>query len=180
MWKCRSVSHSSCVRRFVTAWTVACQAPLSMGFSRQEYWSGLPFPSPGDLPNPGIELGSPALQAVSLPSEPLGKPTLIDTYRQLTQCWVTATQRFIMVILYNFKNVNLFRFTLSLFRDKFVPHWFYLGGNDQKGLIPPTYYSGNVVCFPPLFGGLGPERYSHFYDNWFACSEKAFIEFAPQ
>ena len=49
-------------------WTVACQAPLSMEFSRQEYWSGLPFPSPGDLPDPGIEPGSPALQADSLPS----------------------------------------------------------------------------------------------------------------
>ena len=52
-----------------TPWTVACQAPLSMGFSRQEYWSGLPLPSPGDLPNPGIELGSPALKADSLPTE---------------------------------------------------------------------------------------------------------------
>ena len=52
-----------------TPWTVACQALLSMGFSRQEYWSGLPFPSPGDLPDPGIEPGSPALQADSLPSE---------------------------------------------------------------------------------------------------------------
>ena len=49
--------------------TIACQAPLSMGFSRQEYWSGLPFPSPGDLPNPGIELGSPAPQADTLPTE---------------------------------------------------------------------------------------------------------------
>ena len=51
-----------------TPWTVAHQAPLSMGFSRQEYWSGLPFPSPGDLPNPGIEPKSPALQADSLPT----------------------------------------------------------------------------------------------------------------
>ena len=50
------------------------QAPLSMEFSRQEYWSGLPFSSPGDLPDPGIELMSPALQVDSLPSEPLGKP----------------------------------------------------------------------------------------------------------
>ena len=55
-------------------WTVAYQAPQSMEFSRQEYWSGLPFPSPGDLPNPGIEPGSPALQAKALPSEPPGKP----------------------------------------------------------------------------------------------------------
>ena len=58
------------VRLFVTLWKVAYQAPPSMGFSRQEYWSGLPFPSPGDLPNPGIEPGSPALQTDGLPSEP--------------------------------------------------------------------------------------------------------------
>ena len=57
----------------VTPWTVPHQTPLSMEFSRQEYWSGLPFPSPGDLPNPGIESGSPELQADSLPSEPQGK-----------------------------------------------------------------------------------------------------------
>ena len=55
---------------FVIPWTVARQASLSMGFPRQEYWSGLPFPSPGDLPDPGIEPGSPALQADSLLSEP--------------------------------------------------------------------------------------------------------------
>ena len=58
---------------FVTPWTVAHQASLSMGFSRQWYWSGLPFPSPGDLPDPGTESRSSALQAVSLPSEPPGK-----------------------------------------------------------------------------------------------------------
>ena len=57
------------VRLFVTPWTVAYQAPLSMGFSRQEYWSGLPFPSPGDIPNSGIEPWSPALQADALISE---------------------------------------------------------------------------------------------------------------
>ena len=56
----------------VTPWTVAHQAPLSKGLSRQEYWSGLPFPSPGDLPNPGIKPKSPALQADSLLSEPPG------------------------------------------------------------------------------------------------------------
>ena len=62
------------VRLFATPWTVAHQASLSMGFSRQEYWSGVPFPSPGDLPNPGIEPRSPALQADALTSEPPGKP----------------------------------------------------------------------------------------------------------
>ena len=66
----KSLSH---VRLFATPWTVAYQAPPSMGFSRQECWSGLPFPFPGDLPDPGIEPGSPALQADTLPSEPPGK-----------------------------------------------------------------------------------------------------------
>ena len=61
------------VRLFVTPWTVAYQAPPFMGFSRQEYWSGLPFPSPGDLHDPGIEPGSPAFQADALTSEPPGK-----------------------------------------------------------------------------------------------------------
>ena len=66
------------VRLFATPWTIAHQAPPSMGFSRQEYWSGLPFPSPGDLPNPGIEPRSPALQADALTSEPPGKPTYMQ------------------------------------------------------------------------------------------------------
>ena len=57
------------VRLFVTPWTVAYQAPLSMGFSRQEYWSGVPFPSLGDLPDPGIEPGSPTLEVDALTSE---------------------------------------------------------------------------------------------------------------
>ena len=68
-----SLSH---VRLFVTSWTLAHQAPLSLEFSRQEYWSGQPFPSPGDLPHPDTEPRSPALQADSLPSEPPGKPNV--------------------------------------------------------------------------------------------------------
>ena len=68
------VKSLSCVRLFATPWTVTYQAPLSMRFSRQEYWSGLPFPSPGDLPDPGIEPGSPALESDALTSEPPGKP----------------------------------------------------------------------------------------------------------
>jgi len=63
----------------VIAWAVACQAPLFMELSKQEYWSGLLFPSPGDLPDPGIKLVSPALQANSLPSEPPGKQSDILT-----------------------------------------------------------------------------------------------------
>ena len=69
--KVKLLSH---VRPFATLWT-AYQAHPSMEFSKQEYWSGLPFPSPGDLPNPGIEPGSPALQADSLLSEPSEKPS---------------------------------------------------------------------------------------------------------
>ena len=64
----------SCAQLFVTSWTAAQQAPLSMRFSRQGYWSGLPFASPGDHPDPEIEPGSPALQADSLPTEPPGEP----------------------------------------------------------------------------------------------------------
>ena len=80
----------SCVRLFATPWTAAHQAPVSMGFFRQEYWSGLPFPSPGDLPDPGIEPRSPVLQADALTSEPPGKPAnlgpnlVADTYGCIT------------------------------------------------------------------------------------------------
>ena len=81
-----------------TPWTAAHQAPLSMGFSRQEYWGGLPRPPPGDLPNPGIKPRSPALQADSFPSEPPGKPKNIGVgsltlfqgifLTQKTQPWI--------------------------------------------------------------------------------------------
>ena len=71
------------VQLFGIPWTVVYQASLSMGFSRQEYWNGLPFPSPGDLPDPGIEPRSPALQAEALPSEPPGKKKVnISNYLQ--------------------------------------------------------------------------------------------------
>ena len=76
-WKVVCVCVCVCVSRSVvsdsvTLWIVAWQAHLSMEFSRQEYWSELPFPFPGDLPNPGIEPGPPTLQADSLPSDPPG------------------------------------------------------------------------------------------------------------
>ena len=75
------LSHFSCVRFFATPWTVAHQAPLPMGFSGQEYWSGLPFPAPGDLPYPGIESVSPvapALQVDSLPLSHQGSQTYVN------------------------------------------------------------------------------------------------------
>ena len=76
------VKSLSCVRLFATPWTVAYQAPQSMEFSKQEYWSGLPFPSPGDLPNPGIKPRYPSLQADALLSEPPNK------YKKKPRCWM--------------------------------------------------------------------------------------------
>ena len=89
---CAVLSH---VRLIVTPWTVAHQASPSMGFFRQEYWSGLPFPPPGDLPDPGTKLASPlslALQADSLYTEPSGKP-LSSWYA----CWVGVTGTWLRV-----------------------------------------------------------------------------------
>ena len=77
------LSHFSHVWLFAALRTVAPQAPLSMGFSRQEYWSGLPCPPSGDLPNPGIEPRSPTLQADSLPSEPPGKARISRTEQRM-------------------------------------------------------------------------------------------------
>ena len=83
VWKWKSLSR---VRLFSTPWTVACQAPLPMGFSRQECWNGLPLPSPGDILNPGIEPWSPTLQADSLLSEP---PRVVVMYTKVTQSYLT-------------------------------------------------------------------------------------------
>ena len=74
---CCVLSCFSRVQLFATPWTVACQAPLFDGISRQEYWSGLPCPLPGDLSDPGIKPTSPALQVDSLPSEPQGSPMTV-------------------------------------------------------------------------------------------------------
>ena len=77
-WYCQQVMPVHlCTRLLVTPWTEDYQAPPSMGFSRQEYWNGVPFPSLEDLPDPGIKPGSPTLQAETLPSEPPGKPTFL-------------------------------------------------------------------------------------------------------
>ena len=73
----------SCVQLFAIPWTVAQQAPLSTGFSRQEYWSGLPFPSPGDLPDPGIKSSFPALAGGFFTTGPPGKPKSLIVAVQL-------------------------------------------------------------------------------------------------
>ena len=82
----------------MTLWTIAHQAPLSIGFSRQEYWSGLPCPPPGDLPNPGIDR-SPALQADSLPSEPRGKPNYLHYLLSFSQSYARCLHLLILVVL---------------------------------------------------------------------------------
>ena len=85
------------VRLFATPWTVAHQAPPSMGFSRQEYWSGLPFPFPGNLPNPGIEPGSPSLEADTLTSEHQGSPIKYSSPLEFT--YVSESESVLNIIL---------------------------------------------------------------------------------
>ena len=82
--KGKSLSH---VRLFATPWTVAYQAPRSVGFSRHEYWSGLPFPSPADLPYPVIKPRSPALQADALLTELPGKPRITEKWSSRVAPW---------------------------------------------------------------------------------------------
>ena len=134
----------SCLSLFVTPWTVARQASLSMEFFKQEYWSGLPFPSPEDLPDPGIEPWSPTLQADSLPFELQGSPnwmlnwdsngifntsylcewqssrprvTLKDSFRILFFWWVQYTQ--LMSILVHIKLIILLH--LNIFFQTILP-----------------------------------------------------------
>ena len=83
------VKSLSRVRVFATPWKVTYEAPRSVGFSRQDYWSGLPFPSPGDSPNPEIKPRSPALQTGALPSEPPGKPKFYKYYTVHVRDWAS-------------------------------------------------------------------------------------------
>ena len=88
------LSLSSCVQLFVTPWTIACQAPLSIGFSWQEYWNGLPYPPPGDLPDPGIKPASPGLlhcQVDSLPLSHKGSPFMyVCMYVRFWPCLIAC------------------------------------------------------------------------------------------
>ena len=93
----KKVKSLSRVRLCAAPWTVAYQAPPSMGFSRQECWSGLPFPSPGDLPDPGIKPRSPALQADALLSEPMQKYMLNDSISRKSLGYMNkCTQRLLI------------------------------------------------------------------------------------
>ena len=105
----------SCVQLFATPWTVACQAPLSMIFPRQKYWGGLPFPSPGNLPDPGIESVFPALASGFFATEPRGKPCCIPLHYFKECCSGSSYFQINLIILrFNFKTYRGFRVALIL------------------------------------------------------------------
>ena len=105
--KRNSVSHCY-AQLFVTPWTVAYQAPPSKEFSREEYWSGLPFPSPGDLPDPGIESGFPALQVDSVLSEPPRNPCLHVCYWHICIIYTcTYRQTYIHIYMYVYMYISV-------------------------------------------------------------------------
>ena len=138
----------SCVQLFETPWTIAGQAPLSMGFSRQEYWGGLSFPSPGNLPDLGIESVSPALQADSLPSEPPGKPddqqmqkkvlTKFGTHlwlkKKLQKVDVEGTHLNIIKAIFDKPSANIILSGEKLKAFSLRPEW-------DKGVHSPHFYS---------------------------------------
>ena len=105
------LTHFSRVQLFATLWTVACQAPLSMGFSRQEYWSRLPCLRPGGLPDPGIEPGSPALQADSLPIDPHGKPNIMPSMWQVLH----NLSYYILYVKYEIDFLECYNFLILFF-----------------------------------------------------------------
>ena len=138
----------SCVQLFITPWTVALQAPLSLGFPRQEYWSGLPLPSPGDLPDPGIEpafLASSALAGGFFTTEPSGKP-----------CFSVYNPK--ILPLYRCRGVNRQSYTLEL--TGLGCELEFLGSRHYLSFLPPdsaalcvlmaSVFSGHLHDFPFL------------------------------
>ena len=127
-WK-KSYDHSeevkllSCVRLFATRWTVAHQAPLSMGFSGQEHWSGLPFPSPGDLPDPGIKPRSPALQADTLTSKPPGKPLDMTTLDSILKSRDYFTNKGASSQSYGFSSSHVWMWELGYKESWALKNW---------------------------------------------------------
>ena len=126
----------SVVSDSATPWTVALQAPLSMEFSRQEYWKGLPCPPPGDLPHPAIEPSSPTLQAHSLPAEPPGKPmnTGVDSLSLLQGIFPTQESNQGLLhcrwILYQLSYRGLF--LVSMHFRQLGAVWIHLFGTDHS------------------------------------------------
>ena len=146
-----SVSHSLCLL-FETPWAVALQAPLSMGFSRQEYWSGLPSPSPGDLPDPGIKPRSPTLWADSLPSEPPGKPNhkpwcFIIKAQSL---WLVKTFStiFLKCLFFGLRNPTLSHVSLSLWPFQFHLDVHHLDTSVSRSSVVDSFlFSSHIIYF---------------------------------
>ena len=131
-----------CVWLFAIPWTVALQAPLAMGFPRQEYWSGLPFLPPGDLPDPGIKSRSPTLQADSLPCELSGKP--------LHTCYLWL----LIVLPFTLKNHSSLDDTFNELNSHPM---------NQLFLMSLPYWSNvGPHCFPPVYN-LAPTYISRLY-----------------
>ena len=128
------------VQLFATPWTVACQAPPSMGFSKQGSWSGMPFPSPGDLPNPGIELGSPALKADSLPTEPPGKP-LTTVWGQKNTFHASRNKKKAEIVILISEKIDFQSKTVT--RAKEGHHIVIKGSIQQEDITTVNIYSSN-------------------------------------
>ena len=141
----------SCVRLFVNPWTVACQAPLSMGFSMQGYWRGLPCPPSGDCPNPGIKPRSPTLQVDSLPSELPGKALYTDilywSFYTDTLYWFllvlkTSDQCFVFTVYWrNPSHSKTHSSDLNKYLSTFIV-WYVLGPVRSWGTVSERPISG--------------------------------------
>ena len=153
MWSSRvkvKVKSLSPVQLFVTPWAIAYQASPSVEFSRQEYWSGLPFPSPGDLPDPGIEPESPALQADSLLSEPPGKPHFIHNFSGIYIAHVAVSS---LLLLFSLSHVQLCnpmhcstpRFPVLHCLPEFAQTM------SIESVMPPNHL---ILCHPHLFPSI--------------------------
>ena len=130
---CESLSRAQV---FVTSWTVACQAALFMEFSRQEYWSGLPRLSPGDLTNPGIKPRSPALQADSLPTELWGKPLRESRHNKqlITILAITGIITHVTIAIYLSDLSTHTKNTKGLFCDSVLGAWDHIKRNSNTRL----------------------------------------------
>ena len=159
-----------------TPWTANCQAPLSMGFSGQEYWRGLPFPSPGDLPNPGIEPWSPALHADFLPTELWGKPMMCGICFRIIQ-WQGEGQEWVELQMKDFPNELIVieagwwilvgslyysTFVCSIIKRKKLISWKHIlkavsmyNVWEVIAYIPPLLHSGKERLITPLGQGNG-------------------------
>ena len=142
------VKSLSCVWPFGTPWTVAHQAPLFVGFSRQEYWSGQPFPSPGDLPDTGIEPRSPTLQADSLPSEPPGAPEFPEPYSELAVCFAYGNVSFPVTPSMHLTLSSPLPMSISLFCmsvSPLLPFWSFWYRNAAQNYKWPPWYSASLA-----------------------------------